>query len=116
MENKIYFTVQDVKRVNIGYETYSVTVEKITYYEEGEINKAIKHFLKRKSNDIIMTRVTYLDKAPYVKTEDSFGKRHYVDCLDDDYEGTVINYSDNNCDKQIKECIDFYEFDVRYYI
>ena len=104
MKNKIYFTVQDVKKVNCGYKTYTRNVEKVTFYEENEINKAIKHFLKRKSNDIIMTRVTYLDKAPYVEKETSFGKRHYVSCIDKEYDGTV------------KECIDFYEFDVRYYI
>ena len=104
MKTKIYFTVQDVKRVNCGYKTYTKNVEKVTYYEKDEINKAIKHFLKRKSNDIIMTRVTYLDKAPYVKEKNSFGERHYVSPWDKDYDGTV------------KECIDFYEFDIRYYI
>lgn len=100
MENKIYFTVQDVKRINCGYKTYTRHVEKVTYYEEDEINKAIKHFLKRKSNDIIMTRVTYLDKAPYVKEETSFGERRYGDYVNDHFE----------------EYVEFDEFDVKYEI
>lgn len=100
MESKIYFTVQDVKRVNCGYKTYTENVEKVTYYEENEIKKAIKHFLKRKSNDIIMTRVTYLDKAPYVEEENSFGEMKYGEYVNDHFE----------------KYVEFNEFDVKYYI
>ena len=47
-----------------------------------------------------MTRVTYLDKAPYVKKENSFGERRYGDYINDHFE----------------EYIAFDEFDVKYYI
>lgn len=104
MENKIYFKVQDVKQVSCGYKTYTRTIEKVTYYEEDEIKKAIKHFKKRKANDIIMCCVEYLDKAPYTKTTEDFGERHYIGVMDKEYDGTV------------RECIDFYDFSVRHYI
>jgi hypothetical protein len=100
MENKIYFKVQDVTRVNCGYKTYTRTVEKVTCYEKDEIKKAIKHFKKRKANDIIMCCVEYLEHAPYVKVTDCFGEEVFGE-----YE-----------DGHFKKYIEFNEFDVKYEI
>ena len=116
MENKIYFIVQDVKKINCGYKTYINSVEKSTVYEEEEIKKAIKHYLKRKSNEIIMCCVEFFDKAPYTKTTEDFGKRNLVDIeYDNEYNGTIIDFSKDH-NERIKECIDFYDLGIRYYI
>lgn len=60
MEIKSYFTVQEKDG---GY-----NITKTSYYERFEASKAIKHFLRKKSNHIFYTKVTLLDKAPYAKT------------------------------------------------
>ena len=82
---------------------------------EDEIKKAIKHYKKRKANQIIMTCVEYLENAPYVKTTDCFGERHLVDIEYEEYDGTIIDFSKEHSER-IKECIDFYDFAVRCYI
>lgn len=100
MEKKIYFTVQDVKKVNCGYKTYTQNIESQTYYREEEIKKAIKHYKKRKANEIIMTCIEYLDDVPYVKETDCFGEE-------------VFGEYENG---HFKKYIEFDEFDVKYEI
>ena len=73
-QQHIYFTVQDVERKNVGYKTHTHTVTGTTNYKEEDFKKAVKHFKKRKYNDIIMHKVTILDDMPYAKDETSFGE------------------------------------------
>ena len=115
MENNIYFRVQDFKKESLGYKMYTLTLEKTTYYEKDEIKKAIKHFKKRKSNNITMCCVEYLENAPYVKIIECSGIRHLVDIAYYKYNGTIIDFSKEH-NEEIKECLDFYDFDIRYYI
>lgn len=78
MENKIYFTVQDVKRENLGYGTYNEKIIGVTHYKEEDIKKALKHYKKRKANQIFMNSVEYLEDAPYVKTVSDSGEEDFV--------------------------------------
>ena len=100
MEKKIYFTVQDVKRVNCGYKTYTENIENQTYYKEEEIEKAIKHYQKRKANKLIMTCIEYLDDVPYIKEAICFGEE-------------VFGKYENDC---FKKYIEFNEFNIKYEI
>lgn len=104
MKKKIYFTVQDKVRKNIGYKTYEETCTNITYYREDEIEKAIKHARKRKANEIIMHCIEYLDDVPYVNDKWCFGLECYVGVMDKEYDGTF------------KEYIYFEDFDFKYYL
>lgn len=99
MENKFYFTVQDVKKTSIGYKTYEMRILDSTRYKTEELQKAIKHYKKRKSNSIIMNRVKYLDDMPYVELTNCFGEKR-TECKNG----------------EVKAYICFDEFDVRYEI
>lgn len=100
MEEKIYFTVQEIKKTSCGFGMYAESVTNTTHYEEGEIEKAIKHWKKKKSNKIIMTRVKLLDKAPYIRKTDGLGEKVF---------------GEHNGEK-FDEFIEFQKFDVRYKI
>jgi hypothetical protein len=100
MENKVYFTVQDIKKIPLGHKMYTHEILKATLYTEDELQKAIRHYQKRKSNQIIMTRVKYLDRAPYVKETIDFGEEVWGE-----YENG-----------HFKKYIVFYKFDVKYEI
>lgn len=99
MENKFYFTVQDVKKTSIGYKTYEMRILDLTRYKTEELQKAIKHYKKRKSNSIIMNRVKYLDDMPYVELTNCFGEKR-TECKNG----------------EVKTYICFDEFDVKYEI
>lgn len=99
MENKFYFTVQDVKKTSIGYKTYEMRILDSTRYKTEELQKAIKHYKKRKSNSIIMNRVKYLDDMPYVELTNCFGEKR-TECKNG----------------EVKTYIYFDEFDVKYEI
>ena len=99
MENKFYFTVQDVKKTSIGYKTYETRILDSTRYKMEELQKAIKHYKKRKANNIIMNRVKYLDDMPYVELTHCFGEER-------------MEYNSG----EVKTYICFDEFDVRYEI
>ena len=78
MENKIYFKVHDRIRENCGYGTYSHKVLNTSFYKENEIEKALKHYKKRKANNICMCRVEYLDDVPYAEVTHCFGDEKYI--------------------------------------
>ena len=100
MEKKIYFKVHDIVRKNIGYKTYEETCTDMTYYREDEVKKAIRHYKKRKANQIVMHCIDYLDDVPYVNDEWCFGEECYKDIVG----GGVKKY------------IVFKDFDVEYEI
>ena len=99
MENKFYFTVQDVKKTSIGYKTYEMRILDSTRYKTEELQKAIKHYKNHKSNSIIMNRVKYLDDMPYVELTNCFGEER-IECKNG----------------EVKTYICFDKFDIRYEI
>ena len=74
MNKKVYYTVREIKKNGLGHGFYTeeTTLEK--NYHENEINEAIKHFRKKKSNKIIRTEIEYFDDIPYVKKNFDFGR------------------------------------------
>ena len=103
MENKIYFTVQDNRRINIGDKTYVERNENITHYKEEDVKKAIRHFRKRKANDIIMHRIEYLDDVPYVKDSWCFGEEVYE--MGNGYYKEYVYFKELNAKYEIKTSI-----------
>lgn len=75
--DKMYFKVQDVKRKYVARKTYIDDVTEITLYEFDKAKRAVNHFKKRAHNNIILTKVEYLDEMPFVKITTSFGRKEH---------------------------------------